>query len=101
LAYYDGRVLGTLEASLRHDIPRLWWSGAEASAVNDARLEGWRAVPPREALNQAVRAAEALDRAIEALPADFAQALAEERYQALDRSLHRVEHLDEIERAVK
>ena len=25
LAYYDGRVLGTLEASLRHGIPRLWW----------------------------------------------------------------------------
>jgi hypothetical protein len=101
VAYYDGRVLGTVEASLRHGIPRHWWSGAEARAVNDARLETWRAVPPREALNQAVRTAEALDRLIESLPADLATALAEERPNALDRSRHRAEHLDEIERAVK
>jgi hypothetical protein len=101
LAYYDGRVLGTLEASSRHGIPRLWWGADETRAVNDARLEVWRAVPPREALDQAIRTAEALDSLIAALPPDFASSVAEERHLALDRSVHRAEHLDEIERAIR
>jgi hypothetical protein len=100
LAYYDGRVLGTLEASLRHGVPRLWWGAAETRAVNDARLEIWRTVAPREALDQAIRTADALDRLIASLPAELARTVAEERSQALDRSVHRAEHLDEIEQAL-
>lgn len=101
LAYYDARVLATLEASRRHGIPRYWWVGGEALAVNDARLDGWCALPPREALEQAIQIAEALDPFIAALPDDFAATILDERPSALDRSRHRAEHLDEIDAALR
>lgn len=100
LAYYDARVLGTLDASLRHGIPRYWWNGPEALAVNDARLDGWRALSPRETLDQAIQIAEAIDRFIAALPEDFAETILDERPSALDRSRHRAEHLDEVDAAL-
>jgi hypothetical protein len=101
IAYWDSRVLGVLELSARQDIPRAWWSAAEAGAVNDARLPLWLAVPAREALLQAIRTAEALDRVIQDLPAHVLEAVMTERARSLDRSLHRAEHLDEVDRALK
>jgi hypothetical protein len=101
IAYHDERVLGTLESSLRHGIPPAWWARDEVLAINDALLPLWRAMPPRAALRRAVHIAEALDRVIRELPADVAAALATERPTALDRSLHRGEHLDEVGRALE
>jgi hypothetical protein len=101
VAYWDGRTLATLEASVRHGIPRAWWDTAEADAVNAARLARWRVIPPREALAQAISTAEALDAYLEALPDDLAAALVDERPLALDRSRHRASHFDEIERALR
>jgi hypothetical protein len=101
IAYWDSRTLAVLELSARHDLPRAWWSAVEAGAVNDARLPIWLAVPPREALRQAIQTAEALDRVIDELPARILEAVMTERARSLDRSLHRAEHLDEVDRAVK
>ena len=100
LAYWDGRTLATLEASVRHGIARAWWDPAEADAVNAARLPGWAATPPREALRAAIRAAEAVDRYVEGLAPELVGELAEERPVALDRARHRGSHLDEIEQAL-
>jgi hypothetical protein len=100
VAYWDGRTLATLEASLRHDIPRAWWDTAEADAVNNARLGVWQSTPPREAVGDAVRHAEALDRFLEQLAPEVVRLLATERPLALDRSQHRGSHLDDIERAL-
>ena len=94
-------MLGVLELSLRHGIPRVWWSMDEALAVNDARLPLWRAMPLREALRRAILTAETLDRVIRDLPADVAEAVATERARSLDRSLHRAEHLDEVDQALE
>ena len=101
IAHVDERVLAVLELSLRHGIPRHWWTMDEALAVNDARLPLWRALPPREALHRAIRTAEALDQVIRDLPADIAEAVARERARSLDRSLHRAEHLDEVDQALE
>jgi hypothetical protein len=101
IAYWDSRTLAVLELSARHDLPRAWWSAVEAGAVNDARLPIWLAIPPREALRQAIQTAEALDRVINELPAQILEAVMTERARSLDRSLHRAEHLDEVDRAVK
>jgi hypothetical protein len=100
IAHVDERVLAVLELSRLHGIPRAWWTMDEALAVNDARLPRWRTLPPREALRRAIRTAEALDRVIRDLPPEVAEAVAAERPRSLDRSLHRAEHLDEVEQAV-
>ena len=68
--------------------------------VNDARLPVWREQPPREALEQAIRTAEVLDRIVADLSPAEAEAVAAQRYRVLDRSLHRSEHLDEIDRVL-
>ncbi len=100
VAYWDGRMLGTLEVSLRYGLQSAWWDRAEVDAVNEVRLPGWLAMPPREALNEALRTTEAIDGFIEGLAPDAARALAAERPVALNRSMHRGAHLDEIERAL-
>ena len=100
LAYWDGRTLATLEASLRHGLPRAWWDTPEADAVNAVRLRVWLATPPGDALRDAIHAAEAVDHLLESLAPGVVQALAGERPFALDRSRHRGSHLDEVERAL-
>lgn len=70
-------------------------------AVNDAMLEQWLVMPPREAAGKAVAAAEAVDQRIAALAPELREEILAAGYsRLLDRSLHRGEHLDEIERAV-
>lgn len=101
LAYWDTRTLGNLEASLRHGLPRHWWDGEEANAVNAARLAAWQAIPPRQALSQALQAAEALDSLLETLNAEVIEAVLQERPLALERSRHRGAHLDDVERALQ
>ena len=100
LAYWDARTLGNLEISTRHGLPRHWWSGAETDGVNTARLAEWSATSPRQALKQALQAAEALDALIETLGPEAVEAVQQERPWALERSRHRGSHLDDVERAL-
>lgn len=97
LAYWEGRQLGAIEAWQRHGVAPAWWTLPEADAVNALRLPGWLATPPREALERAIATAEALDRAMEALPAEMLAQLPPRRQ---DPGAHRGDHLDEIDRAV-
>jgi hypothetical protein len=84
-----------------------WESGGdmptpvEADAINAAVAVLSEAVPPREAGQLAVEAADAIDRVLEWLPADkVAAAEAAGLTRLLNRSLHRRDHLDQIERAL-
>ncbi len=97
LAFWEGRQVGVLEAWLRHGIAPAWWTAEEAHAVNAARLPSWLGLPPRTALEQALVAAEALDRLMAELPGEL---LAQLPWRRQDPALHRGEHLDEIERAL-
>jgi hypothetical protein len=69
--------------------------------VNDLSLPLWAAIPPRAAARIAVETAEALDNWLESFP----PALLEEIYMHyerwVERALHRGEHLDEIEAALR
>ncbi len=110
LGYWDGRALGAIEAWRRYGTRLEFWGGVETvvqgirldeAVVNDLRLGVWRTIPPRDALEQAIRAAEALDQVVaDPTPAE-AEVVASQRYRVLDRSLHRSEHLDEIEQALR
>lgn len=95
LAYWDGRQVGALEAWRRYGIAPAWWTAEEAEVVNAVRLPLWLALPPRTALEQALTAAEALDRLMAELPTEL---LVQLPWQRQEPALHRGEHLDEIER---
>ena len=68
--------------------------------MNDVLLPVWGECAPREALEQAIRTAEVLDLIVEDLSPEEAEVVSAQRYRVLDRSMHRSEHLDEIESAL-
>jgi hypothetical protein len=70
--------------------------------VNDVLIPFLLAIPPRKAAELAVTMAEAYDKAVEALSPEMLaaiEALNEEK--ALNRAVHRNQHLDEIEAFLK
>jgi Mycothiol maleylpyruvate isomerase N-terminal domain len=75
--------------------------GVDVDLVNEAALEAWRAIPPREATRLVLAAAEAFDRKVAGVAPQVAAELRARGYERmLDRSAHRREHLDQIERAL-
>jgi hypothetical protein len=98
LAFWDRRVLYVLDMTQRDGklfIPEI------DIFVNDLSLPLWAAIPPRNAARIAIETSETLDKRLE----EFSPALLEEIYNYnkrwVVRSLHRGEHLDEAEAALK
>jgi hypothetical protein len=72
-----------------------------SNVINDASLPLWLAVPPRTAADLAVSAAAEVDAFLAGLPdAALDAAVAAGVPRVLDRSTHRSEHLDDLERAL-
>ena len=68
--------------------------------VNAAALTQWLSVPPEEAVEECLEAAEIFDRYIRSLGRELvSRVLQEERPRLVDRSFHRSEHLETIEAA--
>jgi hypothetical protein len=102
LAFWDRLAAARLERYLREREPPVSASDAVTELTNAAAMGQWKDTPVRVAAKQAREAAAAADRVIETLPADALAALAAlGRPHLLDRSLHRKEHLDQIERALR
>ena len=98
LAFWDRRVMYVLDMTERDGklfIPEI------DVYVNDLSLPLWAAIPPRAAARTAIETAEQLDKRWE----NFSLALLEEIYvynkRWVVRALHRGEHLDEVDRALK
>ncbi len=98
LAFWDRRALYVLDMTERNgklSTPEL------DIFVNDLSLPLWAAIPPRAAAQIAIEAAETLDKRLEA----YSPALLEEIFSYnkrwVVRALHRGEHLDEAEAALK
>jgi hypothetical protein len=102
LAFWDAFGAARLEKFARDQQPMEFGSDALTEFMNTAGLPQWRATPIATAADLATRAAASIDRVIEGLPAAiFDDIRAMNRPRLLDRSLHRKEHLDEIERALR
>jgi hypothetical protein len=102
LAFWDGLGAARLEKYLRDRKPMEFGSDALTEFINAAGLAQWTAAPLRAAATLATDAAIKVDRLIEGLPKDAFDAVrALHVPRVLDRSLHRKEHLDEIERALR
>jgi hypothetical protein len=69
--------------------------------VNSASLPDWLTLPSQYVLSSVVAAAKAADDAVQAVTPELASAIeAGGRARTLDRSVHRKDHLDQIEAAL-
>jgi hypothetical protein len=102
LAFWDRLATTRLRKYLRDREPPAFATDAVTELTNDAGMRQWKDTPVRVAATQAREAAAAIDGVIETLPADALTELkALGRPNVLDRSEHRKEHIDQIERALR
>ncbi|WP_423224635.1 DinB family protein [Candidatus Amarolinea aalborgensis] len=98
LAFWDRRVLYVLDMTERDGalfIPQI------DIFVNDLSLPLWAAIPPRAAAQIAIETAEALDARLESYPAALLEEIHAYNQRWVVRALHRNEHLDEVDAALK
>jgi hypothetical protein len=98
LAFWDRRVMYVLENTEQDNtlfIPEI------DIFVNDLSLPLWAAIPPADAARIAIESAEALDRRLEAFPANLLEEISTYNKRWVDRSLHRGEHLNEADEALR
>ncbi len=98
LAFWDQRVLYCLERSERAGqrfTPEI------DMVVNEIALPLWAALPPQAAARLARETAEALDRRLEGFPAALLEEIYATHPRWVMRALHRNEHLNEIEAALR
>jgi uncharacterized damage-inducible protein DinB len=102
LAFWDRLATVRLEKYLRDGEPPVTAVPALTDLTNGAAMRQWKDTPPAVAASQARDAAAAMDRLVESVPAGkLAALMALDRPLLYDRSGHRTEHLDQIERALE
>jgi len=98
LAFWDRRVMHVLDRTERDGtlfIPEI------DVFVNDLSLPLWAAIPPPEAARIAIETAETLDRQLETFPPGLLAEIHSYNERWVVRALHRGEHLDEVDAALK
>jgi len=99
LAFWDKRRLVLIRKWKQKGVTP---SPFEEDIINDALLPFLLAIPPRKAANLSIFTAEELDHELEELSPDLITAIkALGDRHALNRSIHRKMHLDEIEALLK
>jgi len=98
LAWWDRRVMYALDMTQKDG--RLFIPEIDIF-VNDLSLPLWAAIPPREAARIAIETAEMLDRRLEEYPPALLEEIYEYNKRWVIRALHRGEHLDEVDAALK
>jgi hypothetical protein len=98
LAFWDRRVMYVLDMTERDGklfVPEI------DIFVNDLSLPLWAAIPPRQAARIAIETAEALDKRLEGFPPALLEEIYAYNKRWVVRALHRGEHLDEVDAALK
>jgi hypothetical protein len=98
LAWWDRRVMYVLDMTERDG--RLFIPEIDIF-VNDLSLPLWAAVPPREAARIAIESADTLDKRLEEYPPALLEEIHTYNKRWIVRALHRNEHLDEADAALK
>lgn len=99
LAFWDRQRLALLQRWGQSGVAP---AHTDQDSINEAVKALAEALPPRRAAALALEAAVEMDRALEKLPPDLARAIAAGGHErVLRRSVHRKEHLDQIEAALK
>lgn len=98
LAFWDRRALDSLRRSVAANEP----AAADIDVVvNDLSLPQWAALPPRETVRLALDAAAETDAFVATLDESLAEAILAASPRVVRRHLHRNEHLDEAEAAIR
>jgi hypothetical protein len=98
LAWWDRRVMYVLDMTEKNGklfIPEI------DIFVNDLSLPLWAAVPPREAARIAIETSETLDKQLEEYSPELLEEIYNYNKRWVVRALHRNEHLDEADAALK
>ncbi|MCE9645443.1 MAG: hypothetical protein K8S20_05530 [Chloroflexi bacterium] len=98
LAWWDRRVMYVLDMTAKNGklfIPEI------DIFVNDLSLPLWAAIPPREATRIAIDTSQDLDQRLEVYPQNFLEEIHNYNKRWVIRALHRNEHLDEVDAALK
>lgn len=98
LAFWDRRVMFVLDRTERDG--KLYAPDIDI-VVNDVLLPFFAAIPPRTAARIAIETAEALDKRLEDLPPALLEAIYAYNQRWVIRALHRGQHLDEVDAALK
>ncbi len=98
LAFWDRRVLFVLDRSEREG--KLAPIELDIT-LNDLSLPLWAAIPPHEAARLAIESSEALDARLEKFPPALLEEIYKYNQRWVVRALHRGEHLDEVDKALK
>ena len=98
LAFWERRVMQVLDLSGQEGkfVPV-----EPGIVVNDISLPLWAAIPPREAARLAIETTDAMDKRLEACPENLLEEVHKYNNRWVLRSLHRNEHLDEVDKALK
>jgi hypothetical protein len=98
IAFWDRRVLYSLDRTEQEG--KLYVPQIEI-AVNDLSLAFWAAIPSKDALRLAIENAEAVDQRLETYPQNLLDQIYNHNERWVVRALHRNEHLDEVDAALK
>jgi hypothetical protein len=99
LAFWDTSRLALLRRWLRAGVEP---AQSDSESVNAAVEVLGAAIPPRRAAELALAAAEAIDRELESVEPGMAARIEEIGHESvIRRSIHRNEHIDQIERALE
>jgi hypothetical protein len=98
LAWWDRRVIYVLDTTEKDG--KLFVPEIDIS-VNDLSLPLWAAVPPRHAFQIAIETAETLDKRLETYSPQLLEEIYNYNKRWVIRALHRNEHLDEADAALK
>lgn len=98
LGFWDRRVLYALDRTEKGG--KLYIPEIEI-AVNDLSLAFWAAIPSKDALRLAIENAEAVDERLENYPQNLLEQIYNHNERWVVRALHRNEHLDEVDAALK
>lgn len=99
LAFWDQRVQLVLDRTQKEG--KLVPADLDPGIVNDIALPTWKLVSGRDAAQLAMETAEALDRHLEAFPPALLEQVNAHNPRWISRFLHRNEHLDEVDKALK
>lgn len=98
IAFWERRVAYVLDMTAKDGklfIPQI------DIVVNDLSLPLWAAVPAREAARIAIETCEELDKRLEEYPKNLLEEIFNYNKRWVVRGLHRNEHLDEVDAALK
>jgi len=98
LAWWDRRVMYALDMTERDG--KLFILEINI-VVNDLSLPLWAVIPPREAARICIETSEALDKQLEEYSPDLLEEIFNYNKRWVIRALHRNEHLDEVDAALK